>query len=55
VEAPRAHVLVEISQVWVVIHRFVEWLPTQVFAQHPAECGFADTDVAGDGDEALAH
>ncbi len=52
-EGPGPHVGVEISQVGVLPHRFVERLPGKAAAQELDERGLAHTDIAGHSDELL--
>ena len=46
VEAPTRHVLVEIEQVWVVVHRFFQAVPLVVLGQKLRERGFPGANVA---------
>ena len=55
VEAPPLHFLVKVGEVGVFGDGFEDGVPAEVLGQPGDESGFADADVAGDGDEVLGH
>ena len=50
VKRPALHIVVEVTQVGVVVGRFVVDIPTEVLTQLFGEGGFTGADIAGDGD-----
>jgi len=50
-KAPCAHVLVKVGQVGIVLNRLIERFPVKLLGQQASERGFADADVACDGDK----
>ena len=50
VEGPTGHVGIVICQIGIVVDGLEAWCPTVALGEHLGECGFAATDVAGDGD-----
>ncbi len=53
-EAPAAHIGVEIVEVWVVDDRLIEDFPAELLTQPAREMRLADADVACDADEMRA-
>ena len=53
IERPALHVTIEITQVGIIGHRFVEWFPAHLLSDNISKCGFADADIAGDADEGI--
>jgi hypothetical protein len=54
-KAPRFHVVVEISQVGIVIHRLVERIPAQAGSHEPGQGRLARTDVPSDNYKVPGH
>ena len=50
VERPTLHIVVEVTQVRVVVGRFIMDIPAEVLTQLFGEGGFTCADIAGDGD-----
>lgn len=46
---PPGHVLIEIAEIGIVIHRFIKGNPIVMFGQFFCQCSFAGSDVAGNG------
>jgi hypothetical protein len=48
-EGPLFHIFIEVTQVWVVVHRFKKYLPFVMLGQFLGEGRFTGSYISGDG------